>query len=118
MCPLFLPGAAMPLMNLFSGACAADPEASIPESKLRECCNRGYAREACGRAAEIEADAVRFLIKADRGGLVEVAWAMERNHHPVAVGTELAGSQAASNNPLALQVFALAEQYRKQKGAS
>jgi hypothetical protein len=30
---------------------------------------------------------VRFLVKSDDGISVEVAWAAELNHHPVAVGT-------------------------------
>jgi hypothetical protein len=34
-----------------------------------------------------EADSVRFLVKSDDGTSLEIAWAAERNHHPLAVGT-------------------------------
>jgi hypothetical protein len=38
--------------------------------------------------AEIaRADSIRFLVRSDDGAFVEVAWAAEDNHHPVAVGT-------------------------------
>jgi hypothetical protein len=32
------------------------------------------------------ADSLRFLVRSDDGDSIEVAWAAERNHHPVAVG--------------------------------
>ncbi len=33
-----------------------------------------------------QADSLRFLVRSDDGDSIEVAWAAERNHHPVAVG--------------------------------
>src|SRR4051794_31478367 len=102
-CPLFLPArplgdfapVGMPLGDVYAGSCAAagttaEPSPageSISSDKLRRCCNLGYARAVCQRAQESPADAARFLVKSDRGGIVEVQWSLERNHHPVAVGT-------------------------------
>lgn len=92
-CPLFIPTAplaeiavAAPLGDLYDGHCAADRSAVIEPDTLRRCCNFGYARGCCPRAAESEADATRFMVRAARGSTVEIAWAVERNHHPVAVG--------------------------------
>lgn len=118
MCPLFLPAAAMPLTGLFTGECAAaQGPLTIPIDTLRECCNRGYARAACPRAATIEADAAQFLIKSDRGGVIEVAWALERNHHPLEVGTMCVSERRSPREPLARQVHAHAEHYRNQRGS-
>src|SRR5580698_6290297 len=93
-CPLFIPKSplgelvtiATPLGDLYGGNCAAAPAAVIEPETLRRYCNFGYARGHCERAAESDADAVRLLVRAERGGFVEIAWAVERNHHPVAVG--------------------------------
>ena len=56
------------------------------------------------------ADAARFLVKSDRDGIVEVAWSLERNHHPVAVGTlEIAsGPITGTEDPLECQARACA----------
>jgi hypothetical protein len=87
-CPLFLPASRLaPLDDLYGGECAAEAGALIPVDMLRQCCNAGYARDSCRRAAQSDADAFRFLIKANRDGVVDIAWSSERNHHPVAVGT-------------------------------
>ena len=93
-CPLFIPSTplgelvsvATPLGDLYCGNCAADPAAFIDPDTLRRYCNFGYARGHCERAARSDADAVRLMVRADRGNVVEIAWAVERNHHPVAVG--------------------------------
>ena len=118
MCPLFLPAAAVPLTGLFSGKCAAagNPGGPISADTLRECCNRGYARATCAHAATVETDAARFLIKSDRGGIVEVAWAIERDHHPVQVGTLLISEMDSPSDPLTSQATAHAELYRARKG--
>lgn len=103
-CPLFLPDA-----DFDRGSCAADPPASISPIVLRECCNRGYARGICGRAAESDADATSFMLKAVRGDEVEIAWAIERNHHPVAAGTSrIHRSDTIGNRPLDRQMHAYA----------
>jgi hypothetical protein len=122
-CPLFLPVSplaglapeAAPLGDVYGGECAADPGGTlIPIDTLRRCCNTGYARIACVRARQANSDATSFLIKADREGVIEVAWAMERDHHPVAVGTlQLTGTSAAEE-PLARQAHAFAAAYLRQ----
>jgi hypothetical protein len=122
-CPLFLPALplagfapeAAPLGDLYGGECAGDPQGTlIPEDTLRRCCNTGYARTSCELARQADADATSFLIKADRDGVIEVAWAIERNHHPVAVGNlQLTGTSVA-NVPLERQAQAFAAAYLRQ----
>ncbi|HWE48586.1 MAG TPA: hypothetical protein VG273_02280 [Bryobacteraceae bacterium] len=109
-CPLFLPSARLgDFDDVYSGECAADPGAIVPVDVLRLCCNRGYARGTCQRAAQAEADAFRFLIRAAGRGTVEVAWSIERDHHPVAVGkSAITDSTARSNQPLERQALVCA----------
>jgi hypothetical protein len=91
---------------------------SISSDKLRRCCNLGYARGVCERAQESPADAARFLVKSDRGGIVEIQWSLERNHHPVAVGTmEVAmGRAIGTEDPLERQARACAASYLRRAG--
>ena len=126
-CPLFLPASpiagfaaeAMPLGDLYGGQCAADPEALIPVERLRRCCNTGYARATCERAGQSDADALRFLVRAHRGETVEVAWAIERNHHPVAVGSiGITGMPVPDRSPLESQARACAAAFLRQIGAA
>ena len=108
-CPLFLPSSRLAGTPYFEGFCAADPLVPVPGDTLRTCCNRGYARNLCGRAAETDADAFQFLVKARTFAGVEVAWSIERNHHPFAVGTLLlTGSHPESMEPLERQALAAA----------
>lgn len=126
-CPLFIPSspagelvsAAMPLGDLYDGTCAADPLFAIPADTLRRYCNFGYARGYCGLASQSDADATRFLVTAGRAGMVEIAWAVERNHHPVAVGTmEIDTSFAAAlADPLKCQARACAAAYARRSDA-
>ena|SRR3569833_2327473 len=127
-CPLFIPSlapgdpatASAPLGDLYAGRCAASPDAEIEPDTLRRCCNPGYARRHCNRAAQAESDAVRVLVCADDGRFVQVAWAIERDHHPVAVGREtvevVAGEATPPGSPTALaaQVRACAASYARQ----
>jgi hypothetical protein len=107
----------MPLTGVFTGECSADPGATIPPDMLRQCCNAGYARDVCARAASAQADAAAFLVKSDREGIVEVAWAVEKNHHPVAVGTLwISPADADSEEVLNRQARAFAANYIRQKG--
>jgi hypothetical protein len=118
-CPLFLPASPLtPLSDLYGGECAAEAGALIPVDTLRQCCNAGYARESCKRAAQSDADAFRFLIKANRDGVVDVAWSSERNHHPVAVGTLIVDCRNATSNagPLERQARVHAAAYLRQIG--
>ena len=109
-CPLFLPSTPLgDLYGYFDGECASEQTAAIPPDTLQRCCNVGYARGVCQRAAQAEADAFRFLIKAAHDGTVEVAWSIERDHHPVAVGTAVLTDFAAeSEQPLGRQARAYA----------
>ena len=111
----------MPLTGLFTGECAASPGAFLPLDRLRDCCNPGHARTRCPQADTIEPDAVQFLVKSDRDGVIEVAWAIEKNHHPVAVGTLQISSPPAPpiaqyDPPLQHQARAFAFNYLRQKG--
>jgi hypothetical protein len=119
-CPLFLPASALtPLSELYGGECAAEAGALVPVDVLRQCCNTGYARGSCERAAQSDADAFRFLIKANRGGVVDVAWTSERDHHPVAVGTLAVDWRASSTEerPLERQARVYATAYFAQIGS-
>jgi hypothetical protein len=125
-CPLFLPAAplsgfapeATPLGELYDGTCAADGGGVIPPETLRRCCNRGYARNLCERAAAAHPDAFRFLVKQDDGDTVTIAWSTERDHLPLAVGTSAVTvrSSPASADPLELQARACAAAYRRLAG--
>lgn len=117
-CPLFLPVSPLRgFADLYGGECAAEAGV-IDDMMLRHCCNAGYARDTCGRAAQSDADAFRFLIKGNRDGVVEVAWSSERNHHPVAVGTLAVNGKASSTEcgPLERQARAYAAAYIRQAG--
>jgi hypothetical protein len=119
-CPLFLPASQLaPLEEIYGGECAAQAGALIPIDVLRRCCNAGYARDACERAAQSDADAFRFLVKANRAGVVDVAWSSERNHHPVAVGTLAVDCRSAVTDvePLERQARVCAAAYLRQIGA-
>jgi hypothetical protein len=118
-CPLFLPASPLtPLEDLYGGECAAAAGVFIAVDVLRRCCNAGYARGSCQRAAQTDADAFRFLIKANRDGVVDVAWSSERNHHPVAVGTLTVDcrTDTTRTEPLELQARACAAAYLRQIG--
>lgn len=116
-CPLFLPCSPIagfefettPLGDLYDGKCAIDPAAPLTIDVLTRFCNVGYARGSCERAADAPADAVRFLVRGEREDGVEVAWAMERNHLPVAVGTKLVNAfDSGDADPLDCQARAYA----------
>jgi hypothetical protein len=130
-CPLFIPSSPLPLSQvaeaaatgaplgeLYAGSCAADLSAEITPQILRRCCNFGYGRGECGRAAQSDSDAVRFMVKNFRDGVVvEIAWSVERDHHPVAVGTldVVTGASADSaSSVLQRQARACAEVYARR----
>ena len=117
-CPLFLPSSPLAgFSDLYAGECAADRGTPIPIATLRQCCNAGYARGCCERAAQSDADAFRFAIKANRDGAVDVAWSSERNHHPVAVGMlTVNGAAAVDASPLDRQARVYAAAYLRQIG--
>src|SRR5262245_45608811 len=117
-CPLFLPDARpAPLTDVYNGECAAERGAAIADGLLHSC-NHGYARAACERAAQCESDAFRFLIRANHGNVIDVAWSSERDHHPVAVGTLYLSvtAPAAESEPLERQARACVDAYFRQNG--
>jgi len=104
--------------DYYAGHCAGQPDAEIPADKLRRWCNRGYARDICAHAAGEDADAAQLLVKRATDGVVEIAWSLERNHHPVAVGVLSVGREQTGNTPLEAQAVALANAYLEFKGTS
>jgi hypothetical protein len=107
----------MPLTGHFAGECAASPGTLVPLDRLRDCCNPGHARTRCPHATTIEPDSARFLVKSDRDGVIEVSWAIEKNHHPVAVGTlQISSPPTPSASTLQHQARAFAANYLRQKG--
>jgi hypothetical protein len=112
-CPLFLPDQSFG--DYYAGHCSAEPETVIATDKLRSCCNRGYARGTCAHAATAEADAAQYLIQSDRDGVIEVAWSLERNHHPVAVGVMAVLPGQTGATPRERQALALVAAYLNQK---
>ncbi len=102
-CPFFLPS--IPAREFDAGIC-------LSGDSLRDCCATGYGRGQCHHAAQSDADAVRFLVKREHNGAVEVAWSMERDHHPVAVGIKTIKPGAAQDeDTLTRQARACAEDY-------
>jgi hypothetical protein len=80
----------MPLGDTWSGTCRADAASPFTpdENALSHLCNMGYARRTCAHFPDNPGcDAVRFLIVSDRDQTIEIAYAMERDHHPEAHGT-------------------------------
>ena len=108
-CPLFLPA---------TTGCEAQPGIVLPPGTIRRHCHPAYARHTCPHAAASPNDAMRFLVKSDRNGLIEVAWSLERTHHPVAVGTLTIEPAHQTGTPLEQQAFALASEYLRRKGNS
>ncbi len=116
-CPLFLPGSLLPMSDFYAGECAADSGAPISREKLTRCCNPGYARSICAHAAGSDVDSHRFLVMSDDGLSIEVAWAAERDHHPIAVGTfRIARELPAVADPLEHQARACAQAYVSRAG--
>jgi len=118
-CPFFLPRAPLGgFSDIYDGECAADALTLIHIDTLRTCCNRGYARAVCARAAQSDSDAFRFAIKANRGGVIDIAWSSERNHHPLAVGMLRlsSGESAGDAAPLDTQARVYAAAYVRQIG--
>jgi len=98
-CPFFFPTqrherelwacrARLPLGDGWTGRCAAPGhDGALPsDDELRDGCNLGYA-SACPRLPrEREADAVHFSVAADRGGIISLRYALERDHAPAGHG--------------------------------
>jgi hypothetical protein len=118
-CPFFLP--ASPLTGFsdsYNGECALAGGSPIPAELLGPCCNNGYARKVCANAATSDSDAFRFFIKSHRGGVIDVAWSSERDHHPVAVGNLPVNAHTAATTPLEKQAHTFAAAYLRQIGVN
>jgi hypothetical protein len=96
-CPFFHPAAQdfvdapgwHPLGDAHRGACQADPCGSFQPSDgmLRDLCNLGYAARQCPRfPANADADAVRFTVARDEGGVIGIYYVAEKNHLPQSHG--------------------------------
>jgi hypothetical protein len=64
----------------------------------------------------VEADAAQFLIRSHDGGVIEVAWSLERNHHPLAVGLIEIAAGCVVQTTLERQAHALASEYLRKTG--
>jgi hypothetical protein len=113
-CPFFMPVARLergdwihaprlPLGDPYRGIChAVEGEPFEPtESDQRDLCNCGYARGRCNRVPAESADAVRFSVTDDKGGLIKITWVIETDHSPVEFGTlEYCEGQLSEASPL------------------
>lgn len=78
----------LPLGAGWTGTCTASShEGSRPtDEELKLGCNLGYANKCHRLPADRYADAVRFALGEERGGVLRVLYACEREHLPVASG--------------------------------
>lgn len=79
----------LPLGGGFRGLCHARPgeHFSPDESRLRDCCNLGYAGAQCDRfPGGAPADAVRFSLAGEDNGIITIYYAREKGHLPVEHG--------------------------------
>jgi hypothetical protein len=114
---LFLPASPLPLSDIHGGACSVDPKTDLSIDKLTRCCNPGYARTRCEHAAAAQADSNRFLVRSEDGISIEIAWATELNHHPVAVGSlRVPRTLPPAARPLEHQARACAAAYLHRTG--
>ncbi len=117
-CPYFLPQTPLKdFSNLYAGSCAAKGAGTIAADMI-EMCNYGYVRGACACAAGSESDALRFLVRSQESGIVQVAWSSERDHHPVAVGVLALREGECGDSPLAVQARCVASEFLLHKGRS
>jgi hypothetical protein len=85
----------------------------------------GYAKGRCARYQAMDAgDAVRFLIAQDRGELIRIEYAVERDHHPHRLGafeyqkTHGAFTGTAEDPVLERQVLAYVASYLRRGPAA
>jgi hypothetical protein len=105
------------MSDLYNGTCHADPGAALSRELLTASCNPGHARAVCPRAAQSEADSIRLMVRSDDKISIEIAWATERNHHPVAVGSiRVPRNHVPATSPLEHQANACAAAYIRHTG--
>jgi hypothetical protein len=134
-CPFFAPSRRLgttgwirpprfPLGDSFAGACHAQPADIVepPESRLRELCNCGYARDRCDRfPGNSAADAVRFSVTDDAPTRLSVVYVVEKDHAPVEFGTleyliaDARLNKAPISDILAHQARAFLESYLRRR---
>lgn len=96
-CPYFLPGRRIaatargancrpPLGALHEGRCSVSGQAP-PANLLEDGCNFGYAAGCAALPSDRAADAHRFVVAGPAAGAIQIRWAQERAHQPVAAGT-------------------------------
>ncbi len=68
----------------------------------------------CQCAATLHADAVQFIVKAEIEGVMQIAWSLERDHHPVAVGLASETNPATGDAILDMQIQAFARITRRR----
>ncbi len=78
----------LPLGAGWSGTCTAPGHANARpnEEELKSGCNLGYARSCSRLPADRHADAVRFVLGPERGGMRSVLYACERDYLPAGHG--------------------------------
>jgi hypothetical protein len=79
----------LPLGDPWGGTChaRADDIVEPPDLRQRELCNCGYARTRCDRFPGGEAaDAMRFSITGDSGGVIRMVYIVEKDHAPASHG--------------------------------
>jgi hypothetical protein len=83
-------------------------------------CNFGYARGLCAEFPDdSSADAVRFSVSANAGGIVKIVWILEKDHAPVEHGlleyTKSTGAFVAEPlGVLAIQARVFVENYLRR----
>jgi hypothetical protein len=135
-CPFFHPAAQdfvdapgwHPLGDAHRGSCQANPREPFQPSDrtLHDLCNLGYAALTCPRfPANADADAVRFTIARDEGGVIGLYYVAEKNHLPQSHGpleySRAAGAFTLAHADAILQWQAeayLASYLRRQPNAS
>lgn len=132
-CPYFYPVAPLdtspwsvpprlPLGDAYAGFCRAPGVAEQPdETRLRAVCNVGYGRHSCEQfPASSSADAVRFHIAADEGGLIRIQFVFEKECLPAQHGdfeyTAASGlTSTLVDETLGRQAAAFVESYVKRR---
>jgi hypothetical protein len=114
----------LPLGAGFAGICRARPgeDCRPTTATLRDWCNLGYGAAGCGRfPGQAEPEAVRFAVRRDAAGVVEIQYVVERAHLPCESGTlefEPAGGRfrtAPGNTLLARQAQVYVDNYLERR---
>jgi hypothetical protein len=124
-CPYFYPVARfesspwsvpprLPLGDAFSGECRAPGNSAQPdETRIREICNLGYGRERCEQfPTESPADAIRFHVATDAGGLIKIQYVFEKDCWP---GEHGVFERSAAGEILRRQADAFLESYLRRR---